>query len=321
MTDSNNPILKQIQNALNESIMHGITRKIISCIRDTRNDELRSLALKVAPSLKQTPENLTGKKLLLLYHPDRITYYRHILNKAIQEKDVELQSSLLHLHEAKLWSGNSAWETKERIHKHSAPRKEDWDNWYSSQSDKEEYSYGREDFDDEYYKDFRHDITDTAEDEYENVISDDVEHESHTVSRAIEEAEYGNLDVHIEPHMFETLDGDLDLSSREIDDLYGIAYCKNIKSLNLSDNRIYDLREIAELVQLEELFLANNEIESVEDLLPLTKLRYLDLSDNPISDPTPLVSMESLEILVLENVSIPDDIRQRFTNAGIIVFT
>ncbi|MBN2385309.1 leucine-rich repeat domain-containing protein [bacterium] len=116
---------------------------------------------------------------------------------------------------------------------------------------------------------------------------------------AYKHLEYGNVDVPLEYHHLEDIDGELDLSSYEIEDLTGLEYCQNITSLDLSNNMISDISLLAGLNGLEELYLAHNDISDVTALAHLPRLLVLDLADNKVSDVSSLGHGQVLEYINL----------------------
>ena len=62
----------------------------------------------------------------------------------------------------------------------------------------------------------------------------------------------------------ENLEGDLELSDMRIDNLRGIEYCRNIRTLDLSNNNIIDITPIFELPNLEYINLIGNNIPEVQ---------------------------------------------------------
>ncbi|MDF2700547.1 MAG: putative peptidase [Haloplasmataceae bacterium] len=100
--------------------------------------------------------------------------------------------------------------------------------------------------------------------------------------------------------------GSIDLSNKNITDLSGIDYLKNMTTLILSSNSITDLTPISQLTHLKYLILDNNEIIDISPLSLLINLKLLTLSNNLISDISPLVQLNKLELLMLSDNKITD---------------
>ena len=120
----------------------------------------------------------------------------------------------------------------------------------------------------------------------------------------------------------------LDASWREIDDLSGIEYARNLQELNLWGNRLTAVDALANLEKLKVLNLRSNLLANSGPLGSLSDLSWLDLSDNllnnigsltnltglvglnlsgnSISDLTTLDEMSGLQLLYLDNNRITD---------------
>ena len=83
----------------------------------------------------------------------------------------------------------------------------------------------------------------------------------------------------------------LNASGREIANLTGIEYAKNLKWLWISDNHITDILPLATLVNLDQLSLWRNQIVDVTPLTQLVNLKKLWLAGNPIEDMSPLYAL------------------------------
>ncbi|KPU43701.1 N-acetylmuramoyl-L-alanine amidase LytC precursor [Oxobacter pfennigii] len=99
---------------------------------------------------------------------------------------------------------------------------------------------------------------------------------------------------------------DLKLDRDGIEDLSGLQYFTNLKSLDLGQNDIEDISPLGSLVKLETLRLDNNYIEDITPLRNLTNLTYLDLKVNYISNISPLKSLVKLTTLYLDDNAISD---------------
>ncbi|QTA85446.1 YbhB/YbcL family Raf kinase inhibitor-like protein [Desulfonema magnum] len=95
-------------------------------------------------------------------------------------------------------------------------------------------------------------------------------------------------------------------SEREISDLSGIGYCKNLTELDLGSNQISDLSPLAALMNLTSLNLDYNDIRDISALAALTSLTDLDISENQISDITALAVLTNLAYLDLGSGDISD---------------
>ena len=87
-----------------------------------------------------------------------------------------------------------------------------------------------------------------------------------------------------------------------IQDITGIEFAKNLRTLDFWFNRISDISPLAQLVNLTELNLGDNQISDISPLTQLINLTKLDLGGNQISDISPLTQLINLtELNLMEN--------------------
>lgn len=91
-----------------------------------------------------------------------------------------------------------------------------------------------------------------------------------------------------------------------VNDLTGIEYATNLKTLHIYDNPIRDLSPLSNLKMLKGIQLSGKYIEDVSPLASLKNLEWLYLSDAPITDITPLAGLQNLENLNLTKNLISD---------------
>lgn len=311
--------LQSIQSCLNTQVLEKITRKLILCFRSSNRTEIDRLLRRVSPLLEQeTSQKSNGRRLLVLYHPDRLEHYRSRLAILQESGNLDELRVLTHLVEAEKWSRRLPEDLRSDSTGHRTRNREptDWSNVDPVPGE----SYGYDDNDtDEVWTGEDWNRADDSDDGLQDG-SDDEGYIYRSVLIAIQEAEYGNLGITLEPHHLERIDGELDLSSREVDHLFGIQFCRYVTFLNLSDNRIRDLKLLSELILLEELNLSFNEIESIVPLVNLPHLKYLDLSGNPVEDLHLLLQIPELEVVVLEGCPGVGEVKSILEQKGVIVF-
>ncbi len=98
----------------------------------------------------------------------------------------------------------------------------------------------------------------------------------------------------------------LQASSMKIQDLEGLQFAEQLRTLSLVGNNISDISPLTGLTQLRGLLLSNNNISDISPLTGLTQLRGLFLGRNNISDISPLAGFTQLRSLYLENNNISD---------------
>ena len=98
----------------------------------------------------------------------------------------------------------------------------------------------------------------------------------------------------------------LEAKYAEIQDLTGLEYATNLKSLVLSVNNIQDITPLAGLIKLEVLGLRRNPITDLTPLANLTNLTYIHLGNVKLSDITPLANLTKLKEALLNNMQLQD---------------
>ena len=92
----------------------------------------------------------------------------------------------------------------------------------------------------------------------------------------------------------------------QIENITGLKYASNLKSLVLSVNNISDITPLAELTNLDFLILRNNPITDLSPLANLTKLTYLNLAGVIMEDLAPLSNLTQLRELHAIHCEIKD---------------
>ena len=92
----------------------------------------------------------------------------------------------------------------------------------------------------------------------------------------------------------------------QIENITGLEYATNLKSLVLPVNNIQDITPVKELVKLESLTLRSNPITNLIPLANLTNLTYINLASVKLSDITPLANLTKLKQAWLMHMQIQD---------------
>lgn len=129
----------------------------------------------------------------------------------------------------------------------------------------------------------------------------------YTFYDAIKIREFGHTDIEYPSYYLEDIE-EFELSSSDINDLDGVQFCANAKTIDLSNNRISDLTPLFGLINLEELNLSDNNIGYIDCLSNLLNLKSLILSNNNIGDISPLFELKMLEYTDLKENNI--DLKQ-----------
>ena len=99
---------------------------------------------------------------------------------------------------------------------------------------------------------------------------------------------------------------ELEAKHYEIEDLTGLEYATNLRSLVLSVNQIQDITPLVDLINLDFLILRNNPIGDLSPIANLTKLTYLNLSGVIMEDLAPLSNLTQLRELHVIHCEIKD---------------
>ena len=95
-------------------------------------------------------------------------------------------------------------------------------------------------------------------------------------------------------------------NDRDIRNLTGLEFAKNLEVLELNNNLIADLSPLTELINLRNLWLYWNKISDLSPLASLIKLRGLGISHNLVSDLSPLAELTELQSLICWESSVSD---------------
>jgi hypothetical protein len=218
-------------------------------------------------------------KLIMIYHPDKQTYYSKEIEKCFQSGNKESLKQFSHI---------LLVQNLEEVPV-SVINYEDID--YSP-----EYSWEEERESREFYAESEFD---TFESEEEGFYEDD-----NTFFTALKKRIYGRINIDLPTYYLEDLD-EIEMAESEIESLEGLEFCIHTAILDLSRNQITDISELWNLKTLEELYLSDNQIGYIDSLGNLTKLRVIDLSNNMIDDISPLFDLENLEYVNIVGNKIP----------------
>jgi Leucine-rich repeat (LRR) protein len=231
-------------------------------------------------------------RLMMLYHPDRAVYHVTEINKLAAENNFDGLMKYRHILKlgriGEIESGPATYE--------------DFD--YSPV-----YDWDMSDLEEEGFR-----IFDVNEPDDE-----DLDSPSEPGCTFIEAVRIRHFDQNGDLLFFIQEIEELEMSSYGIDDLEGIQYCKNARSIDLSNNKISDLLPLTVLKELEDLDLSDNEIGYIDDIVNLKGLRSIMLSNNYIQDISPLFELDLLEYADLAGNNIDSDQLQTLIELGVTV--
>lgn len=135
---------------------------------------------------------------------------------------------------------------------------------------------------------------------------------------AIKIREYGHTDIEYPSIYLEDIE-EFELSSSDINDLDGVQFCINAKTIDVSNNRISDLTPLLGLINLVELNLSDNLIGYIDGISNLINLKTILLANNNIEDISPLFELNLLEYADLTENKIEMSQINKLLELGVIV--
>jgi hypothetical protein len=259
----------------------GISSRIIGMFREKQHDALRAIQ-KVVNDYTPCNEEKINKvfsRLIMLYHPDRLSQNLEQLEQAYGLDDFETLYSMSHI----LAVQNLE---PENIMLSSVLTKEDLAEEFGWDRHGDEFSYF------------------VTEEELEEDAVMDPGFEVRSFINLIKRRVYGHLNVDLPIYLLEDLE-EIEMADYEMEDLEGISACRYARAVDLSNNNLTDITELGELRQVERLYLSNNQIGLVDALDNLFMLEILDISYNDVDDISPLFELSNLSYLNVMGNRIP----------------
>lgn len=289
--------IKELHSRLIEaytiSNLNRISLTLINLFRNGEFSILQKISEIISDNviIKITDEGKGFAKLMMLYHPDRAIYHINEINRlASQNRYNEL---LAYSHILKL----------ENIEEVATSLN----------------SYEDIDYSPVYEWDMETDgFSIIYDSDPENVIRTKTTNIGYNFYDAIKIREFGNTDVEYPSYYLEDIE-DFELSCSDINDLDGIQFCINAKTIDVSSNRISDLTPLSTLVKLEEINLSDNQIGFIDALSNLQNLKSIFLANNYIDDIAPLLGLTRLEYVDLSGNNVDTEQINKLTESGVIV--
>jgi Leucine-rich repeat (LRR) protein len=286
-------LYQNLKDAYTPENLGVISGRIIGMFREHRYDGLRYMQ-KVIDEYTPCREEKINKvfsKLIMLYHPDRLSHTLSRLNEAFKRGDFEelyTMSHILHIQHLE----PEQVTVSEVITDEDLAEEFGWDEGMDGFS----YFTGQEEVDEEPESDYQ----------------------IHSFLLALKRRVYGNLNVDFPMYLLEDLE-EIDMADYELESLEGIEACRYAKIVDLSNNNLTDLSELQDLHQIERLFLSNNHIGMIDVLSNLTVLQELDLSYNDVDDLSPLFELSHLNYLNVMGNRIPSWQLEQIEAMGVTV--
>ncbi len=301
MSINTDELYDELKKKVTAARLKDMSIEVISRYKKKDHGYLANLAERLGISSAETGISRVFAQLIQLYHPDR-------LKKILGE--IELHKKNGNAEELTRIKGIYLVDLK-KVQARSFPIEHE-----------EEYVYEDEEPGYDEYEEYYDDEEDISRDhEYEDEVSEEtVADGEYGFIEAVNDLYLGNLEYELTLADLQNLEGDLDLSGFELEDLTGVEYCVNITSMNLSGNRIYRIHQLSGLVKLEVLYLSNNRIDDITFLEGLTELRELDVSFNDIEDISVLLELPNLQYVnLVENPVSDETIIEELQDNGVIV--
>ena len=298
MSDEITLLSNELETSITTALLQQVSVDIISRFKEKDFGSLTEYA-RINDLDVKTPAQKLFATLIQKYHPDKfIKIHKDIESFSLEGKlDALLQMKKAYLFKA---LPKTSLSPEPVIH------------------EDERYEYADDDFgyNETYSEEAARDVPEDDHDATDVRYFD----EERNFTEAVNDYFFGNLEDTVTVSDLKNLDGDIDLSERNISSLKGIEYCEYLTSLNLSGNNIDRIDRLAFLVRLTSLFLSDNRIEHINALSSMKDLEELDLSDNAIEDVSALLKLDKLLYVNLMNNPIHDrSIIKKLEAKGVIV--
>jgi len=270
-----------LKNAYTAENLGTVSGRIIELFRDKKYDALRAIQ-KVVNDYTPCNEEKINKvfsRLIMLYHPDRLSQNREQLDKAFREGDFEALYSMSHILTVQNLEPDHAVLS-------SVITEEDLAEEFGWDESADGYSYFM------------------AGEEFEQEEDLEPGMERRSFLSVLKRRVYGNLNVDFPMYLLEDLE-EIEMADFELEDLDGISACRYARAVDLSNNNLTDITELGDLRQVERLYLSNNQIGLIDALFNLSVLQVLDISFNDVDDLSALFELNYLSYLNVMGNRVP----------------
>ncbi len=276
-------LYNNLKTAYTEENLHLISSRIIDMFRDHKYDALRAVQKVVNEYVPCQEEkiNRVFSRLIMIYHPDRLSQSLIKLDGAYKRGDFEELYSMSHILSVQNLE-------PELVTVSSIITEEDLAEEFGWDAQSDGFSYFMD--------------QDTYEREME--AQDDLDYTNRSFLTALKRRVYGNLNVDFPMYLLEDLE-EIEMADYEIEFLDGIDACRYVRVVDLTNNNLTDLSDLRHLHQIERLYLSNNHIGIIDSLSNLTVLQVLDISYNDVDDLSALFDLNHLSYLNAMGNRIP----------------
>lgn len=303
---SNDNLKSQLIEAYSNENLNELTSSIIGFYKNKQNKALEQICNMVNKhySFADVNDKKLFSKLVMLYHPDKITQYHDHINAC--QSDAELQQ-FTHIIPVLNNLSNFSTVANDLMSPKDFEAEYGW-NYQSMESD---YFVVREEdetvhgwFDEENDDGFFGQVQPLPEGSFID---------------AVKRKLYGPIHINFPYHLLEDME-EIEMAEYEIEELTGVEHCTFVTILDLSYNNIFDITKLEHCTYIQELYLSNNNIHYIDCLYHMPDLRVLDLSNNQIEDITVLLNHKGLEFVnLLGNPVSFTQIKQLQANGVVVV--
>jgi hypothetical protein len=291
MPDKIKDIYREIKEKLTAEHLKRITVDIINSYKNKNYHRLRIYA-SIATANSEESNSKTFALLIKQYHPDKLSYILKQVEETYRSKKYD---NLIKLKEKYIFEIESS--------RHVPEYNIEVEEKYTYDSD--DFGYGEK--------------TPDEDDGFGETILE-FQEENTSFLDAVRKMIFGGLENNFSEADLYKIDGKLDLSDYDINDLSGIENCIYLEELNLSDNGIEKIGKISALSELKSLYISGNQVENIDVLIKLTKLKEVDISFNNICDISALENLPDLEYVNIIGNPVSDySVIRGLIKRGVIV--
>ncbi|MBE0677435.1 MAG: leucine-rich repeat domain-containing protein [Bacteroidales bacterium] len=285
----------KLQEAYSVKNLNNISLTLINLYRAGDYASLQRISELISDyvSVPITNDGKGFSKLIMLYHPDRASWHLKEINRLAGENNFDRLLEYSHI--LKL----------ERIEEIAVALK----------------SYEDIDYSPVYEWDLEADgftIINDSEPADILITKTNTKRVGYSFYDAVKIREYGHTDIEY-PSIYLEETEEIELSSSDINDLYGVQFCINARIIDVSDNRISDITPLFGLTKLEEMNLSDNQIGYLDGIGNLVNLKSILISGNYIEDLSPLFELPMLEYADLRENRVYVEQINTLIESGVVV--
>ncbi|MDX2429588.1 MAG: hypothetical protein QNK35_01565 [Bacteroides sp.] len=250
-------LYEKLKIAYTAENMNLISGRIIHMFQEHQYDSLRAIQ-KVVNEYTPCAEEKINKvfsRLIMFYHPDRLSQSLVQLEKAFKAGDFEHLFSMSHILNVQ----------------NLEPSQLTLSSIISDEDLAEEFGW---DGGDDGYSYF-------INEEEDPDLDEEIEFTSSSFLMALKRRVYGNLNADFPLYLLEDLE-EIDMADYELDSLDGIEACRYVKVVDLANNHIGIIEALSNLIVLQVLDISFNDVDDLSPLFELSHLNYLNVMGNRV---------------------------------------